>query len=217
MTRPETSSTNLASSAHSASSARSAGGTRARVLLAVGVLAAASAAAAYEWSEPASKPAPGQAATKASVEAQLARCAPLIGYWRGQLGGTPIEEAWLPEAGGNITGVLRWYDDAGAVRMHELISIDATEQDLRYTLRHFSPGLAPWESELEAGPMVFILDEQPDPDGRLIWNTNEPERGVARIVYAFPDEDQMLASVEFPEGSGQPPVVIPFERVEAGL
>jgi len=187
--------------------------------LAAGLSLIAAAALGLRPAEPPSA-AQAQAPTPAS-RAALAPCAPLIGHWRGQLGGTTIEEVWMPAAGNNITGALRWFDADGAVRMYELFSIDAdnnngadsdaTAPPVRMTLRHFHPGLVPWAAETDAGPMLFQLD--PAYDTGLAFNTLQPERGVRRIVYTFPAPDRMTAAVEFPEAEARPAVQIHFQRV----
>jgi len=109
----------------------------------------------------------------------------LEGSWVGELGGTPMEEFWMPTRDGNMTGCLRWFGEDGSVQMYELFSITSGEDGAVFRLRHFDTEFRPWETEV-GGPKVFRI---------------EPTDGGARFVPV--DAESQIASGEYSVADGE--------------
>ena len=145
----------------------------------------------------------------------------LTGHWRADVGGTLLDEYWLPVEHGSTTGVMRWFDKQGDIRMHELLHIgpDAANENerpdsepaLRYEMRHFFKGMKPWEDESEGpypGAVTF-----PDQAMMLITCT-DPAKTVATITYAMTGDDTMRVTLAYRDDLNAKPIVIDFTRVE---
>ena len=70
----------------------------------------------------------------------------LTGHWVGEGLGGHVEELWLPERGGAMTGVFRMLAE-DRVRFYELITIQRSEDGLAMHLKHFHPNLHGWEGQ----------------------------------------------------------------------
>ena len=88
------------------------------------------------------------------------------------------EETWAEPIGDSLVGMFRWV--AGdRTTLFELMSIEASEEHgLVFRLRHFHPGLEPWDSQKD-GPLtdpLFDLGDQ-----RVVFenpDSNQPRRFV---------------------------------------
>jgi hypothetical protein len=142
--------------------------------------------------------------------APLANLASLAGVWVGDLGGTRLEEVWLPAHGGNMTGCVRWFRPDGTVRMLELLTINADAEGTRLSIRHFDGGMSPWPSEAE-GPMICVLEPG---DGKAsVFRGRERAGAVQTMTYDLQGPDSLVITMEF--GDGRQPLVIPLKRGEA--
>lgn len=179
--------------------------TAALALLALGGLALTHA-------EPPAKPDanPGAGAITLGLFAFLA------GHWRGELDGTPIEEVWLAPERGNMTGVLRWFgegaegDDAGALNMAEIFTLDEVDDSVVFRIRHLNADLSPWASEADAGPMVAHATSV---EGRrAVLTMDDQTRGVESVTYDAADPGHLKATIAFTPDRGRPALVIEFDR-----
>ena len=139
--------------------------------------------------------------------APLANLASLAGVWVGELGGTRLEEVWLPAHGSNMTGCVRWVRPDGTVRMLELLTINAGDGDTRLSVRHFDGGMSPWPSEAE-GPMVCVLE--PGDGAAKAFRGSERAGSVQTMTYELKDPDSLTITMVF--GDGRQPLVIPLKR-----
>jgi hypothetical protein len=74
----------------------------------------------------------------------------LEGSWEGPgIDGAPAVEVYSAPAGGQIVGHFRQLKPDGTVMFYELITIDASNGQLRYRLKHFNPDLTGWEEKGE--------------------------------------------------------------------
>lgn len=122
-------------------------------LLALLLVAWAPAAAA-----PPDAAAPSAPGAARPVAPRLADLAFLAGTWRGEVGADRVEEHFTAPAGGTIVGLFRWItDDATTLTEHIVIEEGPEATTLR--LRHFGPGLEPWERETREGPLTMRLAE----------------------------------------------------------
>lgn len=88
--------------------------------------------------------------------ATIADLAWLAGAWRMEHDGQRFDEHWLPPAGGTMAAVSRASSAAGT-SLYELSAIEPGEGGaLVLRIRHFSPGLVPWNSEAK-GPGEWTL------------------------------------------------------------
>lgn len=137
----------------------------------------------------------------------LAAFVSLAGVWVGDLGGTRLEEVWLPAHGSNMTGCVRWFRPDGTVRMLELLTINADAEGTRLSIRHFDGGMSPWPSEAE-GPMVCVLE--PGDGEASVFRGRERAGAVQTITYNLQGPESLVITMEF--GDGRQPLVIPLER-----
>lgn len=155
---------------------------------------------------------PTSPAAPAAADAQpapLADFESLAGVWTGELGGTRLEEVWLPAHGSNMTGCVRWFRPDGTVRMLELLTIDAAADATRLSIRHFDGGMSPWPSEAE-GPMVCVLE--PGDGAAKTFRGSERAGAVQTMTYDLQGPDSLTITMVF--GDGRQPLVIPLKRGE---
>lgn len=145
-----------------------------------------------------------------AAPAPLAALAALPGVWVGDLGGTRLEEVWLPAHGSNMTGCVRWFRPDGTVRMLELLTINTDADGTRLSIRHFDGGMSPWPSEAE-GPMVCVLE--PGAGTASVFRGSERAGAVQTMTYDLDGPDTLTITMEF--GDGRKPLVIPLKRAEA--
>ena len=129
----------------------------------------------------------------------------LEGRWVGELDGATIEEVWLPDRNGAMTGCMRLFDETGAVTLYELFSIAPGDEGPLFRIRHFDADLQPWESEAD-GPKVFRV---------------EPGEGSARIIPVAGDDSVEYGEFRADDGGltfhlefkgDRPPLEIRYER-----
>lgn len=160
------------------------------------------------------------AATSAGIAAAqpaaAERAAHPLGFMTGSYSGTlgdgsmPCEEFWTPLAGGHMLGAFRLFDAEGelVVTEHMTLSVDGdgtAEDSVTYRLRHFTPDLQPWASELD-GPIVAV--GRVESPGRLVLEPRENAGNLARIIYAAGDGRSLVATLEHADGT--PPLVLPM-------
>lgn len=134
----------------------------------------------------------------------------LTGSWRGTAGPMTVEEVWLEPSAGNMTGVFR-LAGANGVSLVEIMTITETDAGLIYRLRHFDVALVPWASEVN-GPVEATTTL--DGSSRVVFTPIDEEAALPTITYELSDDDVLVATVEYPESSGQDPFVLRFERAE---
>jgi hypothetical protein len=71
----------------------------------------------------------------------------LAGCWRGAIGDEPVEEMWSTPEQGTMVGAFRWL---GRRTLYEIMLFEDTAEGPVLRLRHFDPGLAPWEDGKDA-------------------------------------------------------------------
>lgn len=136
----------------------------------------------------------------------------LAGHWRSETGGGVIEETWFPPANNSTTGMLRWFAPDGSLRMLELITIKPGDDGTPVLLlRHFDPGMQPWEAE-KSGPFTAPLESHAP--GSLAFRPTANARDAVRMSYESTGPETMRVTIEFRETSGRQPVVIELARVE---
>lgn len=133
----------------------------------------------------------------------------LEGRWVGTLGGTPMDEVWLPASSGNMTGCLRWFDASGQVRMLELFTLDEREDGpVRFHLRHFDGAMIGWASEAD-GPMsgeVSAVD-----DGYALVRLTTEGAGVERLEYRRAG-DELRVTLHFDASQEREPLRLVLQR-----
>lgn len=81
----------------------------------------------------------------------------LAGAWQGTVGEDPVEELWSTPRDGTMVGAFRWL---GSRTLYEILLIEDTPEGPVMRLRHFDPGLEPWEDGGDA--LVLRLVELGD-------------------------------------------------------
>lgn len=128
--------------------------------------------------------------TETTDDGPLAGVSFMQGSWTGELNGGRFDEVWTEPAGGNMTGMFRWFGDDG-VFLYELMSIDGGDDSPMYVLRHFDAGLAPWASEAN-GPMSFDVTV-PEPRV-MVLSPRDPEEPT--VTYDGRKVGEVLVTVQ---------------------
>jgi hypothetical protein len=120
-----------------------------RSLAAAACIAAVALVAGAGRDQPASKT---PAATAHDQSAAFNQLAFLQGAWKGDMGGSAVEEIWSGASGRNIMGCFRWMngDEPGLL---ELLSISHESDAIRLRLLHATSTLSPKETK----PMTLKL------------------------------------------------------------
>jgi len=127
----------------------------------------------------------------------------MAGTWRHAAGGGATEETWSTPMGGSLVGMFRW-TKGERTTLFELMSIEeSTEHGLVFRLRHFHPGLVPWESE-KNGPLTVPLFDLGDQ--RAVFENPDSHE---RFVY-----ERTKDSLEIRIQSDGEPLVFRLDRVE---
>ncbi|MEM8962684.1 MAG: DUF6265 family protein [Acidobacteriota bacterium] len=115
----------------------------------------------------------------------------LEGAWHGTASnGNVVEEYWSPVTGDVMMGMFRWLNDSP---IYEILLIEPGEDGTPVMrLRHFSPGLAPWEDKDEHHVFV-LLEHRP---GFAVFEHRHDE-GWKRLTYRLDGE---TLDVLFEEG-----------------
>lgn len=120
----------------------------------------------------------------------------LAGRWVGEGLGAAVEEAWLPPAGGTMSGVFRLIRD-GEVAFYELVTLAEVEGSLVLRLKHFGPMLQGWEARDESvsfplvrrGDGVLWFDgltiRRVGEDRMRIWVALEEEGEVREALFEY--------------------------------
>lgn len=131
----------------------------------------------------------------------------LSGVWSGELDGDLVEVTWGVPIDGNMAGVFRWLQD-GFVHLYEIMAIEEDETGPVLKVRHFGPGLEPWEAEKQQAPAWPLVEVA---GRRAVFEA--PERSFPRrIVYERLDDDTLLARVEGVKASGLAELAFTFRR-----
>lgn len=123
----------------------------------------------------------------------------LKGTWRGTLGDTPVEEVWLAPEHGNLTGTMRWFDGSDTLRLVELFTIDKTDDGVMCRIRHFNPGLIPWESESDAPTTCRVTTIE---DNRMVMESAIEGDDLVSIVYTLKNPSTLVVTLTFDDGAG---------------
>lgn len=120
----------------------------------------------------------------------------MSGTWIMRTPDSVLEETWSDTSGEAMVGMLRWHRD-GELFLYELLSVEAIDGAVPVLrLRHFGPGLDPWESEATAPAMAFTLTAADG--GTAVFDA--PERtSPGRIVYQRDGERLTIDLVDLDE------------------
>jgi hypothetical protein len=87
----------------------------------------------------------------------------LVGRWEGEAFGSWAEENWAPARGGTMLGSFRLVKD-GAPLFYELMVLAELEGRPQIRVKHFGPGMEPWEEGAESENFPLI-----DVEGTTAW------------------------------------------------
>lgn len=133
----------------------------------------------------------------------------LSGHWRGDLNGSAVEEVWLPQRLGNMTGAMRLYDRQENLSVLELFTLDVGPGgEIVMLVRHFGADLTPWASEA-AGPLRVRLERASEQQVRFVGDAEG--QSLRSLTYDFAG-DRMTVTVDV--GEQREPIVLNLERVE---
>ncbi len=150
------------------------------------VVAASSPQSERSTSPPA--PVPVDVAAPAATIGDLAF---LAGGWSADWEGSILEEHFTSPRHGTIVGMFRWGRD-GATRLTEHMVIEQADDGVVLLLRHFNPGLVPWEQEAD-GPLRFRLERVEG--GQAVFE-DLSRAFPSHIVYHRISPDTLLARLE---------------------
>lgn len=161
----------------------------------------------------AAAPAAAEPAAETGLETASATALPdlgwMVGTWAGTVGDEPVEEAWLPAAGGRMVGMFRWLR-RGEPFLYELFDVGPHEGGIALLLRHFTPeGLVAWEAEKT--PMVFRLETAGE--GEAVFR-HDGEDGWVRLIYRRPGPDRLTVILRHPDDPEDGGKVFEYRRVE---
>lgn len=108
--------------------------------------------------------------------------ASIVGLWRGQVGGQPVEEAWCLQADGSLRGFGRWAAPSGETVFHEFLALERRDGTWCYLA-----------SPLGAPATAFQLDPASD---AAHWIFLAPGHdNPRRIAYRFEGDARLVAEV----------------------
>lgn len=136
-----------------------------------------------------------------------AAVAGLSGVWRGELGGSVVEEVWLAPRGGNMTGAMRMQEGGGVVQLIELLTLTAADDGVRLRIRHYDEAMTGWTAEAD-GPLECVLASEGG--GRMVFRPVERGGDLETMTYDLSGRDTLVVTLAF--RGGREPLVIPFER-----
>lgn len=114
----------------------------------------------------------------------------LEGNWGGDALGGRCEELWSGPSGGSMMGMFRLVAD-DKTSLFEFLVFEETSTGVTLHFKHFSSSYVPWEKE---GALTFELDHATDRSWTFV--SPDPTQSPSRMIYARPDEDQMIVTVE---------------------
>lgn len=133
----------------------------------------------------------------------------LQGQWIGAWGPRTATQTWSAPKAGTILGTLQIVAD-DKTTVVEFVTISQTPKGVVYRLLHFTPSLAPWESE----PAVLSLMSS---DTRKFVFQNQGETQPQQIVLTKVDPDTYVDRSEIAPDSGDPQITeITFHRQKPG-
>jgi len=121
----------------------------------------------------------------------------MAGTWRSEEGPMHFEEHWTAPWGGGLVAVSRGLSD-GKVSLVELSAIEPTDDGLVLRLRHFHPGLKPWDAEKD-GPLEWKLVESTEK--RVVFE-DKAQDFPRRVIYER--KGDVLHAILEGERGGQP-------------
>ncbi len=123
----------------------------------------------------------------------------LEGHWLGEGFGGVVEEVWLGERGGAMSGLFRLVVEDEVV-LYEIVTLAETPDGPQMRLRHFGADLTAWEDKAEP----------------LVWPALESDTRSARfgpVLYERRGEDELVAWVEVSRGETTETEKLVFRRV----
>jgi len=123
----------------------------------------------------------------------------LVGHWRGEVKGQPIEECWFAPAGGAMCGMFRWLKDPDTVRFYELMVLESVPgAGIVLRIKHFHPGLIGWEEKYQSAdfPLVRLTDRE------AVFARRNDAKPLLWLVYRREGDADLV--VYFDNGSDEP-------------
>jgi hypothetical protein len=122
-----------------------------------------------------------------------------VGSWRAPMGAGEAEEHWSEPRGGVMMAPFRWIEN-GKAKFVELQVIEPDGDTVRYRIRHFDPGLVPWESEVTGPPFEAYLTYLGDGEAAFFLAKVTPPRwvvyrrdGLNQLTVFFTDDGETPA------------------------
>jgi hypothetical protein len=130
----------------------------------------------------------------------------LSGRWQGQWGPRIVEQVWTPAKAGMMLGVYRVIENDKTLVI-EFLALTELPDGIEYSIRHFTPALAPWE---KSGPTVLNLVTM---DTKRIVFENPIDGQPKHAILDRVDEDTYVSRSEIVPLQGDAQVVeITFHR-----
>ena len=135
----------------------------------------------------------------------LADFAWLAGQWQGQWGPRSVEQEWTPAKAGMMVGVYRVIESDRTLVV-EILALSESAGGIEYRIRHFTPGLAPWEKSgsstllnlvtMDAKRVVFENPVNGQPKQAILDRVDE-DTYVSRSEIAPLEGDAQVVSITF--------------------
>ena len=122
----------------------------------------------------------------------------LEGRWSGDALGGRCEEQWSGPAGGTMMGMFRLVSE-DKTSLLEFLVFEQTSTGVELHFKHFSPDFVPWEKE-----RALTLELDHSTDTRWVFLSPDPKQSPSKVVYARPDTDQIIVTVESLRDGGEP-------------
>ncbi len=108
----------------------------------------------------------------------------ITGRWVGPGFGGMFEEVWSePDVNGDVMGMFRYADSAGAVQFYEFWVLDETGMKLR----HFNPNFTAWEEKTEFIDFTMV-------------STSDKKITLKGLTYELVAEDQLEIQLKMKRG-----------------
>ncbi|MEO1129247.1 MAG: DUF6265 family protein [Planctomycetota bacterium] len=99
----------------------------------------------------------------------------MVGAWEGEGLGGAFEETWSHPRGGAMMGTFRLLN-GGTPFVYEFFLIEKTDEGVRMSFRHISPGWEIWERDIEVPPTLYLEESGPQ-RARFVAPTAEHSPG----------------------------------------
>jgi hypothetical protein len=99
----------------------------------------------------------------------------MVGAWEGEGLGGAFEETWSHPRGGAMMGTFRLLN-GGTPFVYEFFLIENTDEGVRMSFRHISPGWEIWERDIEVPPTLYLEESRPQ-RARFVAPTAEHSPG----------------------------------------